>query len=91
MKTKNRPAYIFHWIRKNFLFSVNLPTGMSAGPRAVPTPDGNGVIIILDKKMFKLVCNEESCTWTKLSQELSVSRIQWFQAMYIPEEMTNCN
>ena len=81
---------IFITFEIHFLFSVDLPTPMATGPRAVPTPDGKGVIMIFNKNMFKLVCTELSCSWTKLSQELSVQRIQWFQAMYIPEEMTNC-
>ena len=75
-------------------FSVpnNLPKPLSLGPRALPTPTGDGVLMIYQSKIFELSCDSTSCSWTTKAQQFpsGISRICNFQAFYIPEELTTC-
>ena len=63
-----------------------------AGSRALPTPSMDGVLHILNSKIFRLDCNTDACTWTTLPQYFTTDfeRGGWFQAFYIPEELTSC-
>ena len=63
---------------------------MKWGPRSVQTPNGDGVLMIYEKNIYRLLSTEYELSWWTLSQKLSESRKDWFQAMYIPEEFTNC-
>ena len=60
-------------------------------PTALPTPTGDGILQIYDRKIHELNCDSSSCSWTTRSEELAIMRNYGFVAVYIPEELTNCS
>ena len=75
------------------LFLVGtVPINSEYGPRAVPSAYGIGVYHILDSEVQELTCDQSSCSWTQRPQEFTTDfkRRDWFQAMYIPKELTKC-
>ena len=53
------------------------------------TPEGNGVLAIQDKDIYKLVCQASGCSWKVLEQKLMFEREDYI-AMLIPDELTSC-
>ena len=39
---------------------------------------------VADESIYKFTCSNRDCMWTKVKQELSVSRL-WFAAMLVPD------
>ena len=70
----------------------NLPHALHLGPRALPTPTGDGVFMIYQSKIYELSCDSTSCSWTTKAQQFPSGKARDgnFQAFYIPEELTNC-
>jgi len=67
-------------------------TSFGEGPRALPTPNKDGVLFIHHSKIFELACDSTSCSWTAHPQTFTSSfeRNYWFQAFYIPEKFATC-
>ena len=60
----------------------------------VPTPEGDGVILLACKPnegvFYKLSWNSvDELEWTTMQQTMKHPR-HWTSAMYIPDELTNC-
>jgi hypothetical protein len=63
----------------------------------VPSPDGQGVIIFggsasmygYQSSMYKLICDQLGCKWSKMEQHLQKAR-EFSVAMMIPNNLTNC-
>ena len=70
-----------------------LPEDTNDGPRALPTPTGDGVLHIIDSKIYELTCNASKCSWSKRPQQFTTDfqRKDWFNAFYIPEEFAVCS
>ena len=49
-------------------------TGHFDGPRAITSFDGKGAYLQNYDKLFKLSCDSNSCSWSLMSQKLSVGR-----------------
>ena len=71
----------------------NLPEDTKRGPRALPTPTGDGALHMYDSKIHELTCNSSKCSWTTRPQQFTTAfqRKYWFNAFYIPEEFVNCS
>jgi hypothetical protein len=71
-----------------------LPKKLS-GASLVPSPDGQGVILIGgysatdQSSMYKLICDQLGCKWSKMEQQLQIARDRAV-AMLIPNHLTNC-
>ena len=70
----------------------NLPEDTEYGPRALPTPTGDGVLHMYHSKIHELACSVSKCSWTTRPQQFTTAfqRRWWFNAFYIPEEFVNC-
>jgi hypothetical protein len=64
----------------------------------VPSPDGQGVIVIGgysttdhadQSSIYKLICDQLECKWSEMEQQLKIPR-DLFVAMLIPDTLTNC-
>jgi hypothetical protein len=63
----------------------------------VPSPDGQGVIVIggysngdgVQSSMYKLICDQLECKWSAMEQQLKIARSH-VVAMLIPDTLTNC-
>ena len=67
----------------------DIPVSMDERPVILPTPSGKGVVILYRDYIHELICTETRCEWKKTSHQLPVSR-QYFNAMYIDDELTTC-
>jgi hypothetical protein len=63
----------------------------------VPSPYGQGVIVIggysrtegVQSSIYKLICDQLECKWSKMEQQLQIARYRAV-AMLIPNHLTNC-
>jgi hypothetical protein len=74
-----------------YLLVPPIPEATQTKPTALPTPTGDGILQIYDRKIHELNCDSSSCSWTTRSEELAIMRNYGFVAVYIPEELTNCS
>ena len=63
----------------NFFLSISVDDIPSSniggdGPRAIASSDGKGAYLQAYDKLFKLSCDSNSCSWSLMSQKLSVGR-----------------
>ena len=62
----------------NFFLSISvddIPSSNNAdGVRAIASSDGKGAYLQAYDKLFKLSCDSNSCSWSLMSQKLSVGR-----------------
>jgi hypothetical protein len=65
------------------------------GASLVTSPDGQGVIIIggssggYQSYIYKLICDQLGCEWSKMNQQLQIAR-EYSVAMMISDNLTNC-
>jgi hypothetical protein len=68
------------------------------GASLVPSPDGQGVILIggysatdneNHSSIYKLICDQLGCKWSEMKQQLQKAR-NTSVAMLIPDSLTNC-
>ena len=57
------------------------------GARALTSPSGDGVILQSNKHLFKLDCDQNSCQWSQMEQELD-SPVILAVMSYLPEGYT---
>ena len=70
---------------------VELPVDMHYGPKLLPSPKGDGVVLLYKNDIFELICTTQKCDWIKKSQRLQSSTRTLFVAFYIPPSLANCN
>ena len=58
--------------------------------KLLPSPKGDGVVLLFKNDIFELTCTIQKCDWKKKSQRLQSSRTR-FVAFYIPPILANCN
>ena len=63
----------------NFFLSISVDDIPSSnigadGARAIASSDGKGAYLQAYDKLFKLSCDSNSCSWSLMSQKLSVGR-----------------
>ena len=62
----------------NFFLSISVDdipsSGSSDGVRAIASSDGKGAYLQAFDKLFKLSCDSNTCSWSLMSQKLSVGR-----------------
>jgi hypothetical protein len=62
------------------------------GASLLPSPDGQGVIVIggySSDGIYKLICDQLECKWSEMEQQLKFARLLSV-AMLIPDTLTNC-
>ena len=76
-----------------FILGPDLPKPLEA--HQMVSVDGTVIAIggysndgCYSKSLYKLECSDD-CHWKEMSQKLTAAR-EWFVAMTIPDEMTNC-
>ena len=72
-----------------------IPVETDLGPRALPTPTGDGVLHIFNSEVHQLDYDDtngwEWETWQPKVFTSDFQRRSWFTAMYIPEEYVKCH
>ena len=76
-----------------FVIVDDIPEITKDGPRALPSPNGDSVLHIYESNIYELQCKPSSCSWRKWPRRFTsrFKRKRWFHAMYISEDITDCN
>ena len=82
----------FYFFALNFFLLIlvdDIPSYIGGdGPRAIASFDGKGAYLQYNDKLFKLSCDSNSCSWSLMSQKLSVGR-HGTVLMHLPDDY-NC-
>ena len=76
-----------------FVTVEDIPEFTKEGPRALPSPKGDSVLHIYESNIYELRCYPSKCSWRKWPRRFTsdFKRKSWFHAMYISEDITDCN
>ena len=58
---------------------------------ALTTPNGDGIYMFVEKKIYELICNSNEVKWITKQQRISDIGRDEHLAMYIDPELANCS